>query len=107
MVAAEHDGRIFHLLRPMSVRNLVRGGVTQSTAMKISGHKTASMFRRYDICSEDDLRQAAEMVARYHEAAQQKVLPIAQQGPQQMQEELLPKSRREAEDSRARNRGFC
>jgi hypothetical protein len=28
----------------------------QSVAMKISRHKAASMFRRYDVANEDDLR---------------------------------------------------
>jgi hypothetical protein len=32
--------------------------------MKISGHKTASMFRRYDISNKDDLKQAIEAAQR-------------------------------------------
>jgi hypothetical protein len=36
--------------------------------MKISGHKTASMFRRYDIANEEDLRLAMESLERYREA---------------------------------------
>jgi hypothetical protein len=56
---------------------MIRSGVPQNVAMKISGHKTARMFRRYDICSEDDLRAAMESVARYREAESKKVVSIA------------------------------
>jgi integrase len=68
--------RLFHDLRRSAVRNMIRSGVAQSIAMKISGHKTASMFRRYDISSEDDLRSAMQAVERYHEATQQKVVTM-------------------------------
>jgi hypothetical protein len=60
------------------VRDMIRSGVPQSIAMKISGHKTASMFRRYDISSEDDLREAMLRVERYHEATKQKVVSSGQ-----------------------------
>jgi hypothetical protein len=37
-----------------AVRNLVRGGVSQTVAMAISGHLTEAVFRRYDITIEND-----------------------------------------------------
>jgi len=55
----------FHDLRRTGVRNLIRSGVPQAIAKRISGHLTDSVFERYNIVDETDLRDAAEKLGRY------------------------------------------
>lgn len=67
---AGHPERIFYDLRRTAARDLRRSGVSEEVAMKITGHKDAKVFRRYNITVYDDVAQAMERMQAYRDRGQ-------------------------------------
>jgi integrase len=68
-IAAGVPNRIPHDFRRTAVRNLERAGVSRSVAMKLTGHKTEAVYKRYAIVSESDLAEGVAKLAALHQSS--------------------------------------
>lgn len=72
------EGWLFHDLRRTAVKNLEKAGVARSVSMKLTGHLTESVFRRYSITESGVLAEGVAKLAALHSAPTEprKVIPI-------------------------------
>src|SRR5262249_6492886 len=66
--AIGYPNKLLHDFRRTAVRNLERAGVPRSSAMKMVGHATESIYRRYAIQDEAMLREATAKLQEWTEA---------------------------------------
>jgi integrase len=67
---------LFHDLRRSAVRNLRREGIDETVAMKWTGHRTQSIFKRYNIVDERDLENAVDRLNAYLESRKTEVAKV-------------------------------
>jgi len=71
-----------HDMRRSATRNFRKAGLSENEGMAMTGHKTHSIYQRYDIIDEEDMKQSMEKVQDYLKAQPRgsKVTPIRKAG---------------------------
>jgi len=70
----------FHDLRHTFITNMRKAGVERGIIMKITGHKTTSMFDRYNTVDQEDALRAMEKLDGYLDVERQKITSYLLQG---------------------------
>ncbi len=70
---------LFHDLRRTAVRNLRRAGVAETVIMKITGHRTRSVFERYNIADQTDTQEAGRLAEEFLAKEHQELAQIPSQ----------------------------
>jgi len=86
--------RVPHDFRRTAVRNLERAGVPRSVAMKLTGHKTESIYRRYAIVAEQDLKDGVAKLAALHQRSEESRRTIAPSSAQWTSHQHVQETRR-------------
>ena len=71
------DGAWFHDLRRTAVRRLEMAGVSRSVAMKITGHKTESVYRRYAITDRKAIEHGMKKIHQFRQEQTEKRTSLA------------------------------
>lgn len=77
-------GLLFHDLRRPAVKNLRRAGVVETIIMKFTGHRTRSVFERYNITDETDTREAGRKAEEFLAREQKEVAQLTSQKPERL-----------------------
>ncbi len=59
---------------------MIRAGIPEKQAMRISGHKSRNIFDRYDITDERDIQLAGQKLARYLAGKRKVVTRVVTEG---------------------------
>jgi integrase len=73
--AAKIEGLMVHDLRRSAARNLTSAGVQLAVATKISGHRDASVFQRYNVVDTEQTADAMQRVERLAPVKVHRTLP--------------------------------
>jgi integrase len=70
-----YQGLLFHDLRRSAVRNMVAAGIPDVVCMKISGHKSRSVFDRYNVVSTSDVAEATQKLENRKQRVKMELTP--------------------------------